>query len=309
MTRPKDSSPQRLPQQIELQTIRDELTEQIQQLEVKFPKYGVVYFVDGEEMFGLTFNKNTISDIRQEEVQWEISVSPCENTEGTIYGSFTNEAGGQVESRTPYKNRTRYYPPIDFVVAGLGKFGNLYGMNTEPINLAEEVGNIAELVRFMNETGENDFKNPIQGIILPQALIGLIERIREAPRMKLEYLKPEFYKLYSRVNGKAIKTDYSKYEPGRDNIAATTGWVKVEKDRQEVELKFDIVGQINNGSYDELGEVYKRNLGDNGDGQHLFGETGLWFMGSINNLEKLQECIDILKLLDAALPDPDVSSS
>lgn len=308
MTRPKDSSPRRLPQEVELQARREELFKQIHGLGENNPQGMHVYFLVGDEMFGLSLNRDTFMSAIHENMQWTLNVEPYRTVERDIYGT-TSMGGQKTTSITHVKRRTFYDRPINFSVAGLGVNGRLYGMDGNEIDSVDKLNVLNEIAEFMNSSDKSNFDSPLSDVSKSNTLKELIEKIRETPRMRFEYSKPEFYKLLRRVESKAAKTDYSKYDPEGDNIAATTGWIKVEKDGQEYELKFDIAGQINNGSYDELDEVSRREAGDNGEGRYLFGETGLWLMGSINNLEKIQECIDMLKLLDEALPNSVSTSS
>ena len=313
MTRPKDSSPQRLSPEIELQVRTRDLSQQIQQLEVNYSKHGAIYFLDKDEMFSLDFNRGVFTGRTNELAKWAIGISPYETIEGDIYGTVI-KAGQKSTSVEHYGERTFYYPPINFTIAELEEDDRLYGMDGRSMNSTDEIDSLIEIVKFMNISGESSFKNPLTDIFVPEALKRLITRIREAPRMRFVYKKPEFYSALRRVGDKATEVediDKSRYERRESVVLATTGWVKVEKDGEEFELRFETVDRVNNGSYTKLDEVSRREVGDEGEGKYLFDESQLWSVGfdRIRTVERLQECIDMINLLDENIPAPGSASS
>lgn len=302
MTRPKEN-PQRLPQETEIQIKKEALTSVLNQLsEASAMKFfnGTLRFTPNtlfrhnENVFGLSFEHNEDAGRIVRSIDIELQEE----------GHLMNEDGSIAKVIV-----VPAYSPADVQILQQenGNFTNLTGELIESVEELDQMITVASFLRDKSVNGLSLDREILSDI--PEAIQEIMESVDSTEAMKFEYLKPEFYEVFNRVSSKAIKTDYSKYEPKGNNTAATTGWVQVEKEGQKVELKFDIVGQINNGSYDELGEVYERNLGNDGKGRYLFGETGLWDMGSINNLEKLTECVSILNLLDAALPEPAVSST
>ncbi len=306
MTRKED--PQRLPQEVELQAKREELVSRLtlfeQHMHSEDPDnyYPPIYLVDRKEVFNLSYGHCKVEiEPGVNTVRHEIKVKPI-GVQDAVRIMHDNGDVAYTE--------IGYYPPMSFVILNENLEHEFFDMDGKQLSTVDDFESMTRIVGDMIEISRKTSstkKQPVDNF--SEVLKNLINKVREAQRMRYEYIKPEFYKLLRRVGSKAAKTDYSKYDPEGDNIAATTGWVEVERDGQRFELKFDNVGQINNGGYSELDEVSKRELGEKGRGHYLFGETGLWFMGSINNLEKLQECIDILKLLDEALPDPTPASS
>lgn len=213
-----------------------------------------------------------------------------------------------------YLSSQHYYPPITFRLLKVNENGDINIFNASEEVATEQLDNLTSIIDFMNAnvSSGSSSKNTIKDI--PEALRKMVTEIRETPRMRFEYKKSEFYSALRRVGDKAAKVedvDESGYEIGGGVVLATTGWVRVEKDGKAFELKFDTVDQMNNGSYADLDEVSRREVGDEGEGQYLFGETQLWpiTFRPIRTVEQLQECIDMLELLDKAIPDPEAFSS
>ena len=291
MTQP--DNPKRLPPEVEFQAKREELLSGLRQLEengkvnplnsnvISIP---AVYFLEGVEVFRFNFVRYQYND-----------------QSGTIKSE-------RVVKISPLKTEVR------FNVLKEDGDGNLSGSNAKPVRSIRGLDELINIVGFINHSIpiKSSSSNPI--VDIPDVIRVLGERVRKTKKMKFEYKKPEFYDALEKVRKKTVKleeADESRYERGESVALATTGWVKVEKDGKEFELKFETADQLNNGSYAALYEVSKREIGDEGEGQYLFGETQLWSItfNPIRTVKQLQKCIDMLKLLNRAIPTPVSSSS
>lgn len=303
-----EGTPERLPPEVGFQAKREDLLRGLRQLEEKGKVNSLnssvivapgVYFIESGEIFELDLIKHQYED-RSRAIKSECSVriSPLKTITVNIIGS-----SGSSQVSESYRRSRHYHPPISFNILKEDEAGNLSGLSAKPVASIEELDQLIDIVSFINNSiaiNSTD-ENPIEDI--PNAVKVLAERIREAKIMKFEYKKPEFYDELRKVRQKAIRLDSidrSGYERRESVVVATTGWVKVEEDREKFELKFETVDQFLNGDYTQVDEVSRREIGDKSEGRRLFDETQLWSItfNPIEDEEQLQECIDILRLLD-----------
>ena len=320
----RDGSPQRLPPEVEFQARREEFLKRFHQLdergEVNPGNANVIstppiYFREGEEVFELSFSRRRYKNqSRAVQCERELEIAALKSDTRSIYGTVYDgkserHSAAQVNCVLPY------YPSADFTVVKEDPNGNLSGLNARHIESIGELDELINIINFMNDSISrgNSSESPITDI--PGAVRDLVARIRKSERMKFEYKLPEFYDVLGRVRDKTAEVeniDKSGYKRKERVVLASTGWVEVEEGGERFELKLDRVNVYSNGDYGEEDEVFKREIGDiDGKGKYLFGSTNVLHlaMNKITTEEKLQECIDMLKLLDEAIPAPAIVSS
>ena len=303
-----------LPKEVEFAAKREQLSNLLQQLadsaetnpyNDKVKLIHNIYFADNEEVFGISF------------VQVESLGLPKKGVEITLYKTRAATLHGMISdgkttrsSEAPVTSVIEYDPPAHFTVVYEDDNGNLSQFGGVSVETIDEIDGLVSTVDFMvaslpNETSR---QHPIKDI--PESLKRLVARVRETKRMRFEYKLPEFYEVLKRVSGKAEKmedVDETAYEAHGSVVIASTGWVKVEKEEEVFELKFDLVDAYMNGDYSEVEEIARREEGDPKSERDLFSSIDvnpLSILNPIRTEETLQECIDILELLDKAIPEP-----
>ena len=128
--------------------------------------------------------------------------------------------------------------------------------------------------------------------------------------MQFEYNRNKFFNVLSQFREKAheVETDELQYADLRSRVVQnSTGWVRVEKDGEQFELKYDRVDYYSNGSWTDFDEVLRREVGNDGEGESLFLGSDIRRdnpFSIIRTSAQVAECIDILELLDKAIPEP-----
>ena len=296
-----------LPTEVEFAAKREQLSNLLQQLadsaetnpyNDKVKLVHDIFFTDNDEIFGISF----VQDESFGKAERRLEIDPQKTSNSYIVGEDPDLFKGMF---------LPYHPPIDFCVLK-DQNGELLGLDNNPVTKTRQLDQLIEVTQFVSDhLGDNrdvSRENPIGD--LPSSLKVIVERIRRSEVMQFEYNRNKFFNVLSQFREKAheVETDELQYADLRSRVVQnSTGWVRVEKDGEQFELKYDRVDYYSNGSWTDFDEVLRREVGNDGEGESLFLGSDIRRdnpFSIIRTSAQVAECIDILELLDKAIPEP-----
>ena len=257
-----------------------------------------IYFEDGEEAFEVFYYKFD----GDQEYKRELGIEVLRMYRGSIYGKHGKELD--------IEEYVEYYPPIQFRFVKEKNNGE-YTFFGKPVETIEEIDQALTIVAYMvGRVDSEDMgtrKKPTKGI--PDPFVEIVKSIRESSSLQYEYAGRDFGASMSNLENKLkpVEVDDSEYERLGHLTKASTGWVRVQKDGNEFELQCIEIGYSSNGGWEEGTEVRRREVGEENEGVRLFGSSDIDRFSPFSNIrttEQIRECIDILELLDKAIPEP-----
>jgi len=302
----------RLPRETEFQEKREELTAVFGRLE-ELCEYTndigskwsrPVYIQENGEVFEMSFDSVFEEGGRVRKLE----IEALRTYRGEIWGNVPGKGRLEMRKERDVLDHISYNWPIRFSAIKENPYDQFIGTDGKEIASTNALNEAIEIATFFGRTlfsrKATDRNKALGGI--PKPLVTLIGKLRGSEALEYVYAGKDFRESMEKIKDKLdpVEADDSEYERMGHLTKSTTGWVRVQKDGVEFELMCSEIGYSSNGGWDETEEISRREVGEVGDGWHLFSSRDIdrsSFFSDIKTAKQVRECIEILELLESAL--------